>query len=175
MDAVRAQRPDDAAVEEQRVCLRDLERGQLEHTERDGRIPLRRRADANLAPESGDVLEPDLFANADRPEVARHGERSAPRDLALVFLGEVLRLPDILADREGRRLVDGQRGRGEIGASLLGRPRDFTVTVGEVRISAGAGFLVPITGDILTMPGLPRIPAAERIDVDANGRITGLV
>jgi formate--tetrahydrofolate ligase len=59
--------------------------------------------------------------------------------------------------------------------ALLGRPRDFTVTVSEVRISAGAGFLVPITGDILTMPGLPRVPSAERIDVDAEGRITGLV
>jgi formate--tetrahydrofolate ligase len=59
--------------------------------------------------------------------------------------------------------------------TLLGRPRDFTVTVGEVRISAGAGFLVPITGEILTMPGLPRVPNAERIDVDADGRITGLV
>jgi formate--tetrahydrofolate ligase len=59
--------------------------------------------------------------------------------------------------------------------TLLGRPRDFTVTVSEVRISAGAGFLVPITGDILTMPGLPRVPSAERIDVDADGRITGLV
>ena len=59
--------------------------------------------------------------------------------------------------------------------TLLGRPRDFTVTVSEVRISAGAGFLVPITGDILTMPGLPRVPSAERIDVGADGRITGLV
>ena len=59
--------------------------------------------------------------------------------------------------------------------ALLGRPRDFTVTVSEVRISAGAGFLVPITGDILTMPGLPRVPSAERIDVDIEGRITGLV
>jgi formate--tetrahydrofolate ligase len=59
--------------------------------------------------------------------------------------------------------------------TLLGRPRDFTVTVSEVRISAGAGFLVPITGEILTMPGLPRVPNAERIDVDAEGRITGLV
>jgi formate--tetrahydrofolate ligase len=59
--------------------------------------------------------------------------------------------------------------------ALLGRPRDFTVTVSEVRISGGAGFLVPITGDILTMPGLPRVPSAERIDVDAEGRITGLV
>jgi formate--tetrahydrofolate ligase len=57
---------------------------------------------------------------------------------------------------------------------LLGRPRDFVVTVNEVRIAAGAGFLVPITGDILTMPGLPRSPNAERIDVDAAGQITGL-
>ena len=59
--------------------------------------------------------------------------------------------------------------------TLLGRPRDFTVTVSELRISAGAGFLVPITGEILTMPGLPRVPNAERMDVDAAGRITGLV
>ena len=59
--------------------------------------------------------------------------------------------------------------------TLLGRPRDFVVTVGEVRISAGAGFLVPITGDIMTMPGLPRTPSAERIDVDAEGGITGLI
>jgi formate--tetrahydrofolate ligase len=58
--------------------------------------------------------------------------------------------------------------------TLLGRPRDFTVSVAEVRVSAGAGFLVPITGDIMTMPGLPRVPAAKRIDVDAEGRITGL-
>jgi formate--tetrahydrofolate ligase len=59
--------------------------------------------------------------------------------------------------------------------ALLGRPRDFAVTVSEVRISAGAGFLVPLTGDILTMPGLPRSPNAERIDVDAAGNITGLL
>jgi formate--tetrahydrofolate ligase len=59
--------------------------------------------------------------------------------------------------------------------TLLGRPRDFAVTVSELRISAGAGFLVPLTGDILTMPGLPRVPNAERMDVDAEGRITGLL
>jgi formate--tetrahydrofolate ligase len=58
---------------------------------------------------------------------------------------------------------------------LLGRPRDFRVTVSEVRISAGAGFLVPITGEIMTMPGLPRSPNAERIDVDPEGRIVGLL
>ncbi len=59
--------------------------------------------------------------------------------------------------------------------TLLGRPRDFAVTVTELRVSAGAGFLVPLTGEIMTMPGLPRVPNAERIDVDAAGRITGLL
>ncbi len=58
--------------------------------------------------------------------------------------------------------------------TLLGRPRDFTVNVSEVRISAGAGFLVPLTGEVLTMPGLPLSPNAERIDVDADGQVTGL-
>ncbi|MBQ0134518.1 MAG: formate--tetrahydrofolate ligase [Clostridiales bacterium] len=56
----------------------------------------------------------------------------------------------------------------------LGAPEGFTVTVKDVRMSAGAGFVVVLTGDIMTMPGLPRIPAAENIDVDVNGRITGL-
>ena len=58
--------------------------------------------------------------------------------------------------------------------SKLGAPEDFTVTVKNVKISAGAGFVVVLTGDIMTMPGLPKVPAAERIDVDANGKITGL-
>lgn len=56
----------------------------------------------------------------------------------------------------------------------LGRPADFTITVRSVRISAGAGFVVALTGDIMTMPGLPKHPAAESIDVDESGRITGL-
>lgn len=56
----------------------------------------------------------------------------------------------------------------------LGAPEHFTVTVKNVKISAGAGFIVVLTGDILTMPGLPKAPAAERIDVDENGKITGL-
>ncbi|MDY5941523.1 MAG: formate--tetrahydrofolate ligase [Eubacteriales bacterium] len=55
-----------------------------------------------------------------------------------------------------------------------GAPEDFTVTVKNVKISAGAGFVVVLTGDIMTMPGLPKSPAAERIDVDENGKITGL-
>ena len=56
----------------------------------------------------------------------------------------------------------------------LGAPDDFTVTVKNVKVSAGAGFVVVLTGDIMTMPGLPKSPAAERIDVDENGVITGL-
>ena len=58
--------------------------------------------------------------------------------------------------------------------SLLGAPQGFTVTVRNLRVSAGAGFIVALTGDIMTMPGLPRVPAAEKIDVDADGKITGL-
>jgi len=57
---------------------------------------------------------------------------------------------------------------------LLGRPKDFIVTVREVAIAAGAGFLIPITGDIMRMPGLPEKPASENIDIDNKGNITGL-
>lgn len=56
----------------------------------------------------------------------------------------------------------------------LGAPTGFKVTIKNVRVSAGAGFVVVLTGDIMTMPGLPKAPAAEKIDVDGNGRITGL-
>lgn len=57
---------------------------------------------------------------------------------------------------------------------LLGAPKDFEVTVKEVRVSAGAGFIVCLTGDIMTMPGLPKVPAANKMDIDENGKITGL-
>lgn len=57
---------------------------------------------------------------------------------------------------------------------LLGRPQGFEVNIREVYVSAGAGFVVAITGSIMTMPGLPKVPAAEGIDVDENGKITGL-
>ncbi|MBR5287294.1 MAG: formate--tetrahydrofolate ligase [Clostridia bacterium] len=57
---------------------------------------------------------------------------------------------------------------------LLGAPVGFTVTVRNLKVSAGAGFIVALTGDIMTMPGLPKVPAAEKIDVDENGKITGL-
>ena len=58
--------------------------------------------------------------------------------------------------------------------TLLGAPKDFAVTVRSLKVSAGAGFIVALTGEIMTMPGLPKVPAAEKIDVDENGRITGL-
>lgn len=58
--------------------------------------------------------------------------------------------------------------------SKLGAPKDFTVTVRNLKVSAGAGFIVALTGDIMTMPGLPKVPAAEKIDVDENGVISGL-
>lgn len=58
--------------------------------------------------------------------------------------------------------------------SLLGAPSGFTVTVRNLKVSAGAGFIVALTGDIMTMPGLPKVPAAEKIDVDENGKISGL-
>ena len=59
-------------------------------------------------------------------------------------------------------------------AALLGRPSGFTVSVKELRISAGAGFIVAMAGDIIDMPGLPKKPAAETIDIDENGKIEGL-
>jgi len=58
--------------------------------------------------------------------------------------------------------------------ALLGRPKDFEVTVREVRLSNGAGFIVTLTGDVMVMPGLPKVPSAEKIDIDEHGVITGL-
>ena len=59
-------------------------------------------------------------------------------------------------------------------ATKLGRPSGFTITVREIKISAGAGFIVALTGNILTMPGLPKHPAAEKMDITNDGKITGL-
>ena len=58
--------------------------------------------------------------------------------------------------------------------TLLGAPHGFTITVRNLKVSAGAGFIVALTGDVMTMPGLPKLPAAEKIDVDENGKISGL-
>ena len=59
-------------------------------------------------------------------------------------------------------------------AALLGAPKGFTVTVRNLKVSAGAGFIVALTGDIMTMPGLPKVPSAEKVGVDENGKISGL-
>ncbi|MBR3393269.1 MAG: formate--tetrahydrofolate ligase, partial [Firmicutes bacterium] len=56
----------------------------------------------------------------------------------------------------------------------LGRPKGFQITIRQVDVSSGAGFIVALAGDIMTMPGLPKVPAAESIDVDQDGNITGL-
>jgi formate--tetrahydrofolate ligase len=58
--------------------------------------------------------------------------------------------------------------------ALIGRPTNFEITVREIEIAAGAGFLVPITGDMMRMPGLPASPSSENIDIDENGEISGL-
>jgi len=57
---------------------------------------------------------------------------------------------------------------------LLGRPKGFNITVSSAKVSAGAGFIVVLTGDIMTMPGLPKVPAANKIDLLPNGEIIGL-
>ena len=59
-------------------------------------------------------------------------------------------------------------------ATKMGRPTGFRITVRNMKVSAGAGFIVVLTGDVMTMPGLPKVPAAEKVDVDANGKISGL-
>ena len=58
--------------------------------------------------------------------------------------------------------------------SLLGRPENFDITVKDLKLSAGAGFIVVLTGDIMTMPGLPKVPSANKIDISHEGVITGL-
>ena len=56
----------------------------------------------------------------------------------------------------------------------LGRPEGFDITIREIYVNAGAGFLVALTGDVMTMPGLPKVPAAESIDIDEDGEIVGI-
>jgi len=56
----------------------------------------------------------------------------------------------------------------------LGRPEGFRISIRNVKVSAGAGFIVALTGDVMTLPGLPKVPSAEKIDVDNSGKISGL-
>ncbi len=89
----------------------------------------------------------------------------AKKDLARISRLGLAKLPVCIAKTQ-KSLSDNPK--------LLGRPKDFVVTVREIAISAGAGFLVPITGSIMRMPGLPRTPAALSIDIDDDGEIVGL-
>jgi len=89
----------------------------------------------------------------------------ARKDLAAIAKFDYAKLPVCIAKTQNS-LSDNPE--------LLGRPKDFVVTVREIQIAAGAGFLIPITGDILRMPGLPSKPAALGMDIDTVGNITGL-
>jgi len=89
----------------------------------------------------------------------------ALRDLRKIHDLELDKLPICIAKTQ-KSLSDNPK--------LLGRPKNFIITVRNIEIAAGAGFLIPITGDIMRMPGLPAKPASENIDIDADGNITGL-
>jgi len=60
-------------------------------------------------------------------------------------------------------------------ANLLGRPKDFVITIRDIKISAGAGFIVPLAGSVMTMPGLPKVPQAQEVSVDEKGNVQGLL
>ncbi|HNW43825.1 MAG TPA: formate--tetrahydrofolate ligase [Elusimicrobiales bacterium] len=98
---------------------------------------------------------------------ARHIDYTAKarKDLEKIYKLGLDKLPVCIAKTQ-KSLSDNP--------DLIGRPKDFVVTVREIEIAAGAGFLIPITGEIMRMPGLPEHPASETIDIDADGNITGL-
>ena len=89
----------------------------------------------------------------------------AKKDLKKIDQLELSKLPICVAKTQ-KSLSDNPK--------LLGRPKDFVVTVRQIEIASGAGFLIPITGNIMRMPGLPATPSAEKIDIDKDGNISGL-
>ena len=86
---------------------------------------------------------------------------------------QIARLEELKLDKKPVCMAKTQYSLSD-NASLLGRPEGFTVTVSNVRVSNGAGFIVAETGSIMVMPGLPKVPAADNIDIDGDGKITGL-
>jgi formate--tetrahydrofolate ligase len=90
---------------------------------------------------------------------------TAPDDIAAIEAAGNDKLPICMAKTQHSLTDDPVK---------KGAPKDWVLTVREVRLSAGAGFIVPLTGELMTIPGLPSTPAAERINIDDNGYITGL-
>ena len=111
-------------------------------------------------PENGETIAKELYGAA-----AIDYTTEAKSDLKKVMDLGLDKLPVCIAKTQ-KSLSDNPK--------LLGRPKDFVVTVRQIEIASGAGFIIPITGSIMRMPGLPDIPAAEKIDIDNNGKITGL-
>ena len=102
---------------------------------------------------------------------------------------EIYGAKDVYFERESRQKIDRfvKLGYGKLpvciaktqsslsdNAKLIGAPKDFTITVTDARLAAGAGFMVIICGDMMLMPGLPEVPAAARMDIDSQGNISGL-
>ena len=102
---------------------------------------------------------------ADSPESVRNAGKALQRQIERLAALGFGSLPVCIAKTQYSFSDDPAR---------TGAPEGFTVTIKSVKVSAGAGFIVALTGDIMTMPGLPKSPAAERIDVDENGVISGL-
>lgn len=117
--------------------------------------------DWNLTPEE----KIETIAKKIYGAVAVDYTSQAKKDLKNVYELNLDKLPVCIAKTQ-KSLSDNP--------ALLGRPKDFVVTVREIEIASGAGFIIPITGKIMRMPGLPEVPAAENINIDDNGEITGL-
>ncbi|RLC41011.1 MAG: formate--tetrahydrofolate ligase, partial [Candidatus Coatesbacteria bacterium] len=115
----------------------------------------------------GDRVEDKIFSVANKIYGAEAVDytATAKKDLARIYELGFDKLPVCIA-KTHKSLSDNPH--------LLGRPKDFLVTVREIIINSGAGFLVPLTGDIIRMPGLPAVPRATVIDIDDDGNIVGL-
>ena len=139
-----------------------------------GCVNLAKEVLANLEQKTPTLMYPDNFALKDKIEAVAtkiYGAKkvtfspAAKKDLATYTKWGYAQLPVCIAKTQNSISHD---------KNLLGAPKGYTFPITEVRLSAGAGFIVALSGEINTMPGLPKHPAAENIDVDDNGRITGL-
>jgi len=114
---------------------------------------------------------------------------ASPYDKVRTVATEIYGAKDVYFERDSRKKIDSfvKLGYGKLpvciaktqsslsdNAKLIGAPKDFTITVTDARLAAGAGFMVIICGDMMLMPGLPEVPAAARMDIDSQGNISGL-